>query len=123
MTDPAPPPDTRTLKDGVTVAVFGALAVGAVTVAILERGGDPVIEGLPEPTSIRKNATDDYHAFLCAEIPATPPREVCEHKTTRSAAKAAEWEASDSYTGSTLADIAGHPASMTPRIWGNDAPE
>ncbi len=113
----------RTLKDKVTVAVFGILAVGAVTVAVLERGGDPLIDGLPEPTVIGQNADGHYHAWMGAEIPGTPPRMVYKHKTTRSAAVAARWRASDSYIGGSLKDIKDHPASMTPRIWGNHAPE
>ncbi len=111
------------VRDKVTAAFFGVLAVGAVTFAVIERGGDPVVDGLPEPRAIGQNALGYYHSIHCAEIPATPPRMDCIRKVTLDPVRAAKRRASDSFMGSWAADVAGHPASMTPRIWGNPAPE
>lgn len=111
------------MRDKITKAFFGVLAVGAVAVGVILGGGDPVIDGLPEPAPIGRNALGYYHSIHCAEVPATPPRQECIRKVTLDPSRAARRRASDSFMGSRAADVAGHPASMTPRIWGNPAPE
>lgn len=107
------------MTDKITITrwLFGAGAVGLLTVAILAGDREP-----PTRPTLVQNADGWYHVYLCAELPATPPIQRCRHIVTRDHVKAVEWQASDSYVGSAWADLAGHPASQTPVVWGNPAP-
>ncbi len=110
--------------------IFGLGAVGILTIGILLRGEDPEITLTPERPPMKANSNGWYHAYFAAEIPATPPRMHCVHKTTRNLKKVAIWEKDPAYIGSTITDIKAFaestgyecPASNT-SIWGNPAPE
>ncbi len=109
------------MNDKVTIGIFGALAVGAVTLTAILAGGDPENLILPTPPPLAANDAGYYFTLHEAEIPSTPPRIEYRLMVTRDPVKAEKRRQSGSYKGSHWKDIKEHPASNT-HIWGNPMP-
>ena len=98
------------------VYLLALLATAIIFAAVMSLGLPATAQEPPTVTPVvTPNAGGWYHAYLC-------PADGCEHRTTRRRRLALEWAASPTYRGGTWNDIKEHPASLTPRIWGNSAP-